>query len=507
MRFISLYTDIRPNKANSIYYWGSTKAKYRNLLVADFLKSIQADNYRVNNNTLCVKYFDEYEKVTYVIETDNTDTNYMQCYQIEGSISQSGNVYFRLSLDIWGTYICNVTYSDMHITKSTKKFDNSILPTHYDVKTNEFSVEPLFTPSGSWLLENASKYALLVYVSIVDFESVIGNNRTTNTTPLAIGLDTIIDNYGLSVWHEGIIGVASQIASNIFNAEVTNVFNGKARPISAYIVRKNWITTSNDQIKLSFRTKYDNFVTKTWAFDEVLNKSIKYNYSLDTSDYKYKYFFGTYYNAIPIKPYADTTPIGLKVTTDQTAFKIEIMQNETSHDITQDFSLILTGGSVGDTILDSTMQYIGAISKGITGIASGIATGNPLPAVTGVAGGITSLINTKSSEPTQHSTQGSAFETFGFENTISTITHDKLRTPLYLVKYAYNAPVIIDITFNGVDCDKYLTMTEYVTYENIVGTGAITFIKADLLDIGGVPDFAAVEINNALNGGIRLEYE
>ena len=113
MRYLTLFKGGCPNLPDTIYIFADNTTSYRNK-VAQYLKSnyqtIEPDTYQITNNVLTLANNSDYRDITYIIEFDNENTDYLRCYFVDDVIERSGLLLFNLSLDIFGTYISKMRY-------------------------------------------------------------------------------------------------------------------------------------------------------------------------------------------------------------------------------------------------------------------------------------------------------------------------------------------------------------------------------------------------------------
>ena len=509
MRKVNLYCNCPSSKGHSFILWPSSRSALLTYLDEDdFIKSVNVDNYRLKDDMLILDIFNNYEDVTIVIETDTEDINYFKVYRVDSVNSYSDKVYYMLTIDYWLTYINKVSYSNIHVTASSRAMTNTMLPSNLavnEVSTTDY--QPLYATDKTWNCENVDKYALLVFVAYEATGQIFSKETSSNIIAFAIGLDDIEGHIPFSdAFHEDIISTSSVIASTISKI-AKGTFEAKGACINAYIVRKTWLSWSSEkyQVTLNFFTHTGELNTATWDFNIIHPTSSYTTYSLNTDNKNKKYFFGSMFKHFPINAIYPTTNIRLRYTTTRNMFKIEYLQGEDVHDISDLFAVSLIGTASSETSLETISRMITTLSHGVASVSANVATGKYVNAVVGASDTALSMLNMPSNIATRD-VKGDAYMTFNAYERRSAIGFIYVRSPLYLVTYDFAVNADYYIIFNGAPCDVYMSLSNIMSKTSIISDNSITYLKGDFIYLQGLPNEILDYLQGILNKGGIFKY-
>ena len=508
MRKVNLYCNCPSSKGHSFILWPSSRSALLTYLGDDdFIKSVNVDNYRLKDDVLILDIFSNYEDVTIVIETDTEDVNYFKAYSVDSVNAYSGKVYYMLTIDYWLTYINKVSYSNIHVISSSNAMSNTMLPSNLAVnEVDTIDYQPLFTIEKGWNCENVNNYALLVFVAYEATGQIFSKETSSNIIALAIDLDTIEEQIPLTdAYFDGVVSVSSVIASTISKI-AKGSFEAKGACINAYIVRKAWLRMSSDkyQVTFNFFASTGAVSTATWDFKVIYPTSSYATYSLNTNNKTKKYYFGSMFKHFPINAIYPTTNIRIRYTTTRNMFKLEYLQGEDAHDISDLFAISLVGTASSETSLETISRMVTTLSHGVASVSANVATGKYVNAVVGASDTALSMLNMPSNIATRD-VKGEAYMTFNAYGWRSTIGYSYVRSPLYLVTYDYAVNAYYYIKYNGAPCDVYMTISNIMTKPSLI-SDSLTYLKGNFVDLQGLPNDILDYIQGILNKGGLFKY-
>lgn len=508
MRMVKLYCNCPSSKGHSFILWPSSRnALLTYLDEGDFIKSVNVDNYRLKDDVLILDIFNNYEDVTIVIETDTEDINYFKVYSVDNVNAYSDIVYYKLTIDYWLTYISKVSYSNIHVISSSNAMENTMLPSNLAVnEVSTIDYQPLFKIDKTYNCENVNKYALLAFVAYEATGQILSKETSSNIIALAIGLDTIEEQVPAGdAFLEGIVSASSVIASTISKiAKAT--FEAKAACINAYIVRKDWLSMSSEkyQVTFNFFNSTGALDTATWDFKVIYPTSSFATYHLNTNNKNKKYYFGSIYKHFPINAIYPITNIQLRYTTTRNFFKLEYLQGEDAHDISDLFAISLIGTASSETSLETISRMVTTLSHGVASVSANVASGNYVNAVVGASDTALSMLNMPSNIATRD-VKGDAYMTFNAYGWHSPIGYSYVRSPLYLVTYDYAVNAYYYIKYNGAPCDVYMTISNIMSKTSLI-SDSLTYLKGNFVDLQGLPNDILDYIQGVLNKGGLFRY-
>ncbi len=506
-RMVNLYRNCPSSNGHSFIVWPSTRSALLTYLGGDFIKSVDIDNYRLKDDVLILKLFSNYEDVTIITETDTEDTDYFKVYRVDNANAYSDKIYYMLTIDYWLTYINKVSYSDIHVIASSRAMQNTMLPSNLAVNDVEtINYQPLFAIDTSWQCENVSKYALLVFVAYESAGQVFSKETASNIIALSIGLDTLEAQIPLSsAFFDGIIATSSIIASTISKIKKGD-FEAKSACINAYIVRKSWLSTSSEQYQVTFNfyTSSGAMNTATWGFNVVYPTSSYASYTLNTNNKNKKYYFGSMFKHFPVNAKYPSTKIRIRYTITRNMFRLEYLEGEDTHDLTDLFALSLIGTASSETSLETISRMFTTLSHGVASVGANVASGNYVNAVVGAGDTAFSMLNMPSNIASRD-VKGEAYMTFNAYGWRSVIGYAYVRSPLYLVTYDYAVNADYYIRFNGAPCDVYMTLSNIMSQTSII-SGSLTYLKGNFTYLQGLPNDILDYIQGVLNKGGLFRY-
>ena len=181
-RNLILYKGGCPNMSDTVYIYATSVTDYANK-VSRYLDGnsqiINADTYQISNNMLTLEGKSAYDGITYIIETDPADSNYIRCYFVNDVIKRSGLLIFTLSLDTFGTYISKMKYQYFNCGRSNV----ALYSTHIEVGSvvpGQQEITPIkSTTYDKW----SSQLEVVLYVTIKRNDTFA--SPTITTIPIA----------------------------------------------------------------------------------------------------------------------------------------------------------------------------------------------------------------------------------------------------------------------------------------------------------------------------------
>ena len=246
-RNLILYKGGCPNLSDTVYIYATSPTDYANK-VARYLEGqsqiISADTYQISNNTLTLEDKSTYDGITYIIETDPADSNYIRCYFVNDVIARSGLMIFMLSLDTFGTYISKMKYQYFNCGRSNVSLYNSHIEVG-SVVPGQQEITPIkSTTYDKW----SSAIMVVLYVSIKRNDTYSSPSITTlpiafRLSELKAALDTA--NGGSYTSEFSLPRILSEILGSI--TELTYLGNAKYQITlnNAYLLPDEFIRDSN----------------------------------------------------------------------------------------------------------------------------------------------------------------------------------------------------------------------------------------------------------------------
>ena len=178
MRYLTLFKGGCPNLPDTLYIYADNTTAYRNkvtqYLPSDY-QTIAPDTYQITNNVLTLANNSVYRDITYIVEFDNENTNYLRCYFVADVIERSNLFIFNLSLDVFGTYISKMQYQYFTCERTSASLFNSHIESG-NVLPDAQAVTPLKeTTYGKW----SSSLMVVLFVTLKRTDAFSNPSITT----------------------------------------------------------------------------------------------------------------------------------------------------------------------------------------------------------------------------------------------------------------------------------------------------------------------------------------
>ena len=518
MRYLTLFKGGSPNLPDTLYIYADNPTAYRTK-VAQYLHSnyqtIVPDTFQISNNNLTLANNSENRGITYIIEFDTEDTDYLRCYFVDDVIERSRLLLFNLSLDIFGTYISKMQYLYFTCERTSVSLFNSHIECG-NVLSDGQEVTPLkSTTFDKW----SSSLMVVLYVTLKRTDAF--SNPSITTLPLAFELsklksafDTAVKgNYSNS---NDIPTILSEVLGSI--TEISGGFLGtehyQVTINNAYLIPSEFINDIAHSIENSMIiTAKTNLVTNPLEIAcntlKTMKKTISLTIPSSISKYK-KHYIGTYLSNIEIPLYVNTSLMKAYVncSISKGALQIEIEYGNATKDITSAFAFVATNNNIEAESLSRISNFIGLIASGATAVG-GAMTGNPLAVIGGGASFATSAmgaINAYNQKPPKTNTSTSADINYLWQ--YGAVADRPLTYPIVIVSYEPEDDIAISTALYGAPCNDVGTdIRQYIINGTPIFPNSkidFTFVKGRFTDMKGIPKTAVNVIQSAFDGGIKI---
>ena len=509
-RQLRLYSGINPNQNNNLHYFFGTPSLYISELQNHLIATIPIDNYRINLNTAKVALKNDinmgnFEKVTYIIDYDN-ETNYFKCYYVDSILLQDYAIY-NLSVDLWATYMCNASFSNIHVTRCNRALNEH--GEYDDVSTTytrqEQNANFVYTAQDGTINDDQVFIVYLVEYNVE--QSAIWGDQHVSTTGLFASR--------LSALRGEQVKSAVEVAIDMVGG-ITKIANDKqARVLQAWLLPQ-WLVDIGQASGDIQQSKYYVFNSKgkdgTYQFDGYLvNPSHK---SMDlignTFELDYATFIGTRNNCYKTKRFVNKymNDIALHAFVGTNSLQVVLIQGDDQKDVTKDFEVALTTNNGEVTGLRAVASVIGKTLTSTLGVVGAMKKENYYDVAKQVTGGATSQIETK---PAISSAVGSGDASNLYWRPIWPNETDqdvikKLNFPIIKERFRSTRDEEMHARMQGANFDEYISGFNYPLTKALLGTGnnltfEYTYIVASCT-IEGVPSDAKNLMTNKLNTGI-----
>ena len=512
-RNLILYKGGCPNMSDTVYIYATSPTDYANK-VARYLEGqsqiISADTYQISNNMLTLEDKPAYDGITYIIETDPNDADYIRCYFVNDVIARSGLLIFTLSLDTFGTYISKMKYQYFNCGRSNVALYNSHIEVG-SVVPGEQEITPIkSTTYDKW----SSAITVVLYVTIKRNDTYSSPSITTlpiafRLSELKAALDTA--NGGSYTSEFSLPRVLSEILGSI--TELTYLGNAKYQITlnNAYLLPDEFIRDSNylvdGQYVLECKT---NLTANTLSIPCNALSTIKKTTILDiptTISKAKKHYIGTILNnaEMPLYTTSSIKPC-INSSVSQGALQIELEYGSVTKDLTTAFALVFSNNDIKSESLSRMSNFIGLIASGATAVG-GAMTGNPLAVVGGGASLATSVmgvVNRYNQKPPKSNTATSADINYLWH---SPITPYRLKYPIVIVSYVNEEDTAMMANLYGEPCSEITTdINSIINGEFIFPVTGVNYayIQGQFSNVKGIPQTAISAIQSAFNNGVKI---
>lgn len=521
-RQLLMYKGITPNVSDNRYYYCSPQ-DFLTEIHANLIGSIDLDNYRLEANMAKINYavlpLADAEKVTYLIEYD-ASTNYFNCFHVEHVEVRNDFALYRISIDLWQTYIWQGSLSNIHITRCNRNIGDGV----YDEIANTKPASVGYTSNdiymatwdGAGWLTSDKNYAYEDYIVIVFAveynveQQVFGSDHISETGLYCVDFTTLRGLVDATHANSAGVNIASDIIGGIYG--VASSWGGSeldARVINAWIMPTAFLTKSGYGHNFKSKSSYAGNSNVTFLAEQVLpRRSIKDVVDLPNSP-NYAVYFGTFNNGLKLKHYTSSN-LRVKVITNvsQTSLNVLVEQGENQKDITSAFEVTLTtNAGVTTGIRQFAKAFSNAVSMG-SSMAKDLAKGDVSSAGLGLAKGVVDMIPLK---PSIDGAIGGGDGGTTFYSTHTTtsgnVTTYYTHNPLCAFYFESTCDEEAHARLYGALFDAYnITDLEDLLTYSLLGTGTLTdtYVKATAR-LEGVPLDARNYILSNLGNGVYLK--
>lgn len=483
--------------------------------VCDAGPTLAPNSFRFENGILIADAVGQmasiYSGLAYVV-IYSKQYDFWECYYIVDAKFSQNKVYFGLQKDLWGTYVPEAEFSDIHATRTNRNVGNGIYPNIEITKT-----EPQFVYTNGGIKDATEMCA----VALFNLSMEEGKDSTLSASYLAfIPLD------GLPVAMEAkkaklpLLMVESDFLGGVTAWSPDGGGNTRqAQVLKAWIVPKEWVAYPKlYQMSFYVHSKHVLPVLEDKAIYIVLKPNIY------TRTFVVKTELGEFYSTLYPKSNLSAGPRGHLVPlvrnsepsfnivceTSSTGLSIKLTQGTNEVDITDAFALPIGTRS---TQLDSLQQLVkwasfannatlGAVKGYVKGYdkkgrAGGIAGG-----IAGVDNAIWDLIGT-SQAPVGPLGTGDAFVTYSGVSELE--EYKSVSSPICIGLEISEYDEAENIYYEGAKVDYWATSFEDIAKKPLYqGTGSETYFQGDCV-VDYVPQASADYIRAELQRGIYYE--
>ena len=517
MRYLTLFKGGCPNLPDTVYIYADNTATYRTK-VAQYLhsnyQSIAPDTYQITNNVLTLANNSDYHDITYIIEYDNEDTDYLRCYFADDVIERSGLLLFNLSLDIFGTYISKMRYLYFTCDRTSASLFNSHIEAG-NVLSDGQEVTPLKTTTyDKW----SASLMVVLFVTLKRTDAF--SNPSITTLPLAFELSrlkaafdkavngTYTNSNDIPTILSEVLGSITEISGGFLGSEHYKVTLNNAYLIPAEFLNPFAYSIENSMIIQSKTNLVTNTLSIACNTLKTMKKTLSLSIPSSLSKYK-KHYIGTYLSNIEIPLYVNTSLMKAYVncSISKGALQIEIEYGNATKDITSAFAFVATNNNIEAESLSRISNFIGLIASGATTVG-GAMTGNPLAVIGGGASFATSgmsVVNTYNQKPPKTNTTTSADINYLWQ--YGAVADRPLTYPIVIISYEVEDDTGITTALYGAPCNSVeINMRNIINGTPIFPNSKIdfTFVKGRFTDMKGIPKSAINVIQSAFDSGIKI---
>ena len=515
MRFLTLFKGGCPNLPDTLYIYADNATAYRNK-VAQYLPSdyltITPDTYQITNNVLTLANNSVYRDITYIVEYDTENADYLRCYFVDDVIDRSGLLLFSLSLDMFGTYISKMQYQYFTCNRTSASLFNSHIESG-NVLPDAQEVTPLKeTTYGKW----SSSLMVVLFVTLKRADAF--SNPSITTLPLAFELSKLKSAFDKAVDgsysnSNDIPTILSEVLGSI--TEISGGFLDKEHYQvtlnNAYLIPTEFLNSLSIENSMIIHCK-TNLVANPLAIAcntlKTMKKTISLTIPSSLSKLK-KHYIGTYLNNIEISLYVSSARKAyVNCSISKGALQIEIEYGNATKDITSAFAFVATNNNIEAESLSRMSNFIGLIASGATAVG-GVMTGNPLAVIGGGASFASSamgVVNTYNQKPPKANTATSADINYLWNTSI--LAERPLTYPIVIVSYETEDDTAMSTALYGAPCNSVETNIQNIISGTPIFSNdniAFTFIKGRFTNMKGIPQTAINVIQSAFNSGIKVQ--
>jgi hypothetical protein len=491
------------------------------------------DNYRINTGIVKISKksyaaLNWGSDITYMVDYDYDSVkkkfNYWRCYRVLSFIEQSDMIIYDCEVDNWGTYIWQANFDHLRVRRC-----NHILKNHcgfFDpitsVKSRELSAaayEPLYQKATYPVIPHSETFSsddlYIVFVAQAAVGTTATGENVTATYVLGQKVSTIASFWESARSDHSDIEIAIRAVSGIFGSTSDLWIDNKVQVVSAFLT-PYWSGASvSSPLYLKTKTPYDPTNVKEILFDYMAmeRRTTDYVLSPDDIDNNYDYYIGTKNNGLRLEQTTDDMHVNIIEEMDTNGYHVLVKQGTRAKDISKCFQVSLMGSTKEYDALSSLSFWLKSIASHLpllaAGIATSIATENPLPAIGAGIGALSSSVSNLSGN--NNVTPFIESDSDGYM-TFTAIDRRSASYPFYMTKYESAANESNNARIYGVAFDAYYSDLKQLSQNatDFIGTPINDyfytrsfFVSGDAV-IEGVPIVARNEITDAINNGVHI---
>ena len=512
-RNLILYKGGVPNLPDTVYIYATSVTDYANK-VSRYLEGnsqiISADTYQISNNMLTLEDKSAYDGITYIIETDPSDTDYIRCYFVNDVIKRSGLMIFTLSLDTFGTYISKMKYQYFNCARSNVTLYSS----HIEVGSvipGQQEITPIkSTTYSTW----SSDIICILYVTIKRADTF--SNPTITTLPIAFrmsDLKTSLDEASGGSYQGGytLPTLLSEVLGSITELIYIDTKPYQVTLNNAYLVPTEFLNGSGYRNEgtcvLQAKTNLvPNVLSIACNTLQTMKKSLTLDIPTTLSKLK-KHYLGTYLNNAEISLYtSNSMKAYINTSISKGAMQIELEYGNITKDLTTAFAIVFSNNNIQSESLSRMSNFIGLIASGATAVG-GAMSGNPLAVIgggTSLATNVMGVVNSYNQKPPKSNTATSADINYYWEASQGT---RPLTYPIVIVSYVNEEDTVMMANLYGEPCSEVTTdINSIINGEFIFPVTGVnyTYIQGQFSNMKGIPQTAISAIQSAFNNGVKI---
>jgi hypothetical protein len=512
-RNLILYKGGCPNLSDTVYIYATSVTDYANK-VSRYLDGnsqiISADTYQISNNMLTLEDKSSYDGITYIIETDPADTDYIRCYFVNDVIKRSGLMIFTLSLDTFGTYISKMRYQYFNCGRSNIALYNSHIEVG-SVVPGQQEITPIkSTTYSTW----SADIICILYVTIKRADTF--SNPTITTLPIAFkmsDLKTSLDTASGGSYQGGytLPTLLSEVLGSITELIYIDTKSYQVTLNNAYLVPTEFLNGSGYRnegtcILQSKTNLVANTLSITCNTLQTMKKSLALDIPTTLSKLK-KHYLGTYLNNAEISLYtSNSMKAYINTSISKGAMQIEMEYGNIAKDLTTAFAIVFSNNNIQSESLSRMSNFIGLIASGATAVG-GAMSGNPLAVIgggTSLATNVMGVVNSYNQKPPKSNTATSADINYYWEASQGT---RPLTYPIVIISYVNEEDTAMMANLYGEPCSEVTTdINSIINGTLIFPNDSINyaFVQGQFSNMKGIPQTAISAIQSAFNSGVKI---
>ena len=340
--------------------------------VEKLVDTIPLDNYRINTNTIKVKYKETYEEVinniSYIIDADftNAQLKYFRAYFVDSYEIQSGYVVFNCRIDLWGSYAHKAVINNTLEIKATKMEGDDVFNV-YEAMGGITSAQQ----SVNYIKDE--DVAIVFYVACVISDNILHSEPTTQILPFACKLSYLRGLFDSAIqtrYHSA--EIASMVVSGI-TALPTSAwyFNTDAEVQKIYIVPNailnydDWGFNFISKSKAS-ESMEDGKVTFEARAIKPSKTALPFEIKVNDMDINKKYFVGVIGEGLELVHLTKDNYVLFDFEVSHDGIHVVVKQADNMKDISSHFQVSI----IGNAIVEDTLQKIAWWGKHMSGVLS-----------------------------------------------------------------------------------------------------------------------------------------